>query len=187
MDNRPLLRPHRQLNSPESTKSFSFSSLNLATEYKPKSSTTKQIEMDEEVTLDLELELDTNEISISLSPEDIPFCSIDSIATNPELQSLNEIDYAYRYNPCYVGPSTPTFPNIDLQSEHKMDAFPMNDYEFMYQIGRGAFGVVAKSFHLKSSQIVAIKQSRSSNNAQMKSFQNEIKIMRAKVVRILSI
>merc|ERR1711933_666616 len=45
--------------------------------------------------------------------------------------------------------------------------FPSKDFPFMKNIGRGAYGVVDKSFHLKSCQIVAIKRSRSPKKKMM--------------------
>ncbi len=60
--------------------------------------------------------------------------------------------------------------NIELKT------FPSTNFRYMYQIGHGAFGVVNKSFHFDSCQIVAIKQCRSSNNSAIKSFKKEINV-----------
>eukprot|EP01083_Nonionella_stella_P174111 602628_1 len=55
-------------------------------------------------------------------------------------------------------------------------SFTWYDFEFMDNIGRGAFGVVDKSFHLKSCQIVALKRSRSLKQRMMDSFKREVLI-----------
>eukprot|EP01083_Nonionella_stella_P080892 222515_1 len=54
--------------------------------------------------------------------------------------------------------------------------FAWFDFEFMDNIGRGAYGVVDKSFHLKSCQIVAMKRSRSLKKRMMDSFKREVLI-----------
>jgi len=58
----------------------------------------------------------------------------------------------------------------------KAHRFPVSDFETMGNVGRGAYGVVEKSFHLQSCQIVAVKRSRSPKQEMMNSFKREILI-----------
>eukprot|EP01084_Bolivina_argentea_P150128 262172_1 len=58
----------------------------------------------------------------------------------------------------------------------ELETFPTNIFKYMYHIGEGAFGIVNKSFHLTSCEIVAIKQCRSYENIAIKQFKKEIAI-----------
>eukprot|EP01084_Bolivina_argentea_P228630 386109_1 len=66
--------------------------------------------------------------------------------------------------------------STNIGTDIELKTFQTNNFRYMYQIGHGAFGVVNKSFHLNSCQIVAIKQCRSINDNAIKSFQKEIYI-----------
>ena len=61
--------------------------------------------------------------------------------------------------------------------------FSSKDYIFMENMGRGAYGVVDKSFQLKSCQIVAIKRSRSAKQEIIHLFKKEILICSPNIVK----
>eukprot|EP01084_Bolivina_argentea_P228629 386108_1 len=183
--------PHLQIY--KAKKAFAYSSINLLKNHKynelTRSISTLSLKLNSARSSMANLMLPTEFIDMNLSNiinrKDHLISSFASITnntiisvTNTTLKSglyeLTDTDTKYDLKENEIDKTYANSKSISADIELK--TFPENNFRYMYQIGHGAFGVVNKSFHLNSGQIVAIKQCRSINDNAIKSFQKEIYI-----------
>merc|ERR1719464_1245322 len=76
-------------------------------------------------------------------------------------------------------------PRCMAEHEHSADdsvdvdrPFQMKRYQYVGNIGIGAFGIVDKVLHLKRNRFMAIKQSRSIGEEVLRQFRNETRLLR---------